>query len=129
MYGANPYFMPNMLSQAAPISNGIAGVSNLGNAIKTASGTSFLSKINWRSFLSNAQKTLNVVNQAIPLYYQVKPVFKNIRTLGRIGREFTKIGTLENKNPTKENNNINIDNEKKEEKIITNDVPTPTFFL
>lgn len=129
MYGANSYFMPNMLSQAAPISNGIAGVSNLGNALKTASGASFLSKINWGSFLSNAQKTLNVVNQAIPLYYQVKPVFKNIRTLGRIGKEFTKIGALENKTPVKGNNNIEINNEKKEVSNIANDVPTPTFFL
>lgn len=129
MYGS--YFMPNMLNQTAPITNGVAGISNLGNALKATSKASFLSKINFGSLLSNAQKTLNVVNQAIPLYYQVKPVFKNIRTLGRIGKEFTKIGALENKIPIKENNKVEInkEEEKKEVSNITNDVPTPTFFL
>ena len=80
MYGSMPYMMPGM---AIPASN----AATLGSATKA--GSSIFSKINWSSLLSNAQKTLGVVNQAIPLYYQVKPVFKNLKALGKIGKEFT----------------------------------------
>ncbi len=40
--------------------------------------------INWSNFLSGTSKTLNVINQAIPLYYQVKPLVKNASTLFKI---------------------------------------------
>lgn len=127
MYGSIPYMMPGM---AAPVSN----AATLGSA--AASGTSIFSKINWSSLLSNAQKTLGVVNQAIPLYYQVKPVFKNLKALGKIGKEFTKIsGDNNQKNsetikqePTTNNINNNeiINNDITN---IQNDYPTPTFYL
>lgn len=119
--------MPGM---AAPVSN----ATTLGSA--AASGTSIFSKINWSSLLSNAQKTLGVVNQAIPLYYQVKPVFKNLKALGKIGKEFTKISGDNNQNnsetikqePTTNNINNNgiINNDIAN---IQNDYPTPTFYL
>ncbi len=41
-------------------------------------------RINWGSILNNTQKTLNVINQAIPIIYQVKPLVSNARTLFRI---------------------------------------------
>ena len=107
MYGSIPYTMTNM---AIPNVNSAA----LGNSL--VSSTSIFSKINWSSLLSNAQKTLGIVNQAIPLYYQVKPVFKNIKTLGKIGKEFTKIS---------ENNNQNVNNFFND----SNDYPVPTFYL
>lgn len=113
MYNQIPYMMPNFAAPAA-------------NAATT--GTSLLSKISISSLLSNAQKTLNVVNQAIPLYYQVKPVFKNIKTLGKIGRELNKVD--KNDKVTVNNNiisNISSNNKIKEEK--SNDIPTPSFFI
>ena len=124
MYGSMPYMMPGMVSPAA-------NAATLGSA--TASGASIFSKINWSSLLSNAQKTLGVVNQAIPLYYQVKPVFKNLRALGKIGKEFTKISESnnQNSNEVKEskvdntNSNAVINNISNEQ----NDNPTPTFYL
>ena len=97
MYGQTPFMMPNLAS----------------NITKT----SLLSKINWSSLLSNTQKVLNVANQAIPLYYQVKPVISNIKTLGKIGKEFNKLGTN-----TPVNNNVSSN-------IINNDLPTPNFFI
>lgn len=125
MYGSMPYMMPGMVSPAA-------NAATLGSA--TASGASIFSKINWSSLLSNAQKTLGVVNQAIPLYYQVKPVFKNLRALGKIGKEFTKISGSNNQtsNEIKQestfdntNSNAVINNISNEQ----NDYPTPTFYL
>lgn len=41
-------------------------------------------KFDWSSFLSNTQKTLNVVNQAIPIFYQIKPIWSNAKTMFRI---------------------------------------------
>lgn len=43
-----------------------------------------IKRINWGNILNNTQKTLNVINQAIPIIYQVKPLVANARTLFRI---------------------------------------------
>lgn len=47
-------------------------------------GLSALKRVNWSNILNNTQKTLNVINQAIPIIYQVKPLVSNARTLFRI---------------------------------------------
>lgn len=47
------------------------------------------------SFLDGAQKTLGVINQAIPIVYQVKPMFRNARTMFRIADELKNSDTLE----------------------------------
>ena len=125
MYGSMPYMMPGMVSPAAH-------AATLGSA--TASGASIFSKINWSSLLSNAQKTLGVVNQAIPLYYQVKPVFKNLRALGKIGKEFTKISESNNQNSNEVKQESKFDNTNSNAVINNisneqNDYPTPTFYL
>lgn len=125
MYGSMPYMMPGMVFPAA-------NAATLGSA--TASGASLFSKINWSSLLSNAQKTLGVVNQAIPLYYQVKPVFKNLRALGKIGKEFTKISESNNQNSNEVKQESKFDNTNSNAVINNisneqNDYPTPTFYL
>lgn len=43
-----------------------------------------IKKINWSNILNNTQKTLNVINQAIPVYYQVKPIIGNAKTMFRM---------------------------------------------
>ncbi len=127
MYGSMPYMMPGMVAPAA-------NAATLGNA--AATGSSIFSKINWSSLLSNAQKTLGVVNQAIPLYYQVKPVFKNLKALGKIGKEFTKISGSNNQNSNEIKQESIIDNTTTNNSVVTNnitseqnDYPTPTFYL
>lgn len=129
MYGSMPYMMPGM---AIPASN----AATLGSAAKT--GSSIFSKINLSSLLSNAQKTLGVVNQAIPLYYQVKPVFKNLKALGKIGKEFTKINENNNQNSnrsTQQDAVTNISSSSNNEATTSNitdsqnDYPSPTFYL
>jgi len=47
-------------------------------------GLSFLKGIDYAGLLDGASKTLNLVNQAIPLYYQVKPIISNIKTIKNI---------------------------------------------
>ncbi|HIU40838.1 MAG TPA: hypothetical protein IAB68_06050 [Candidatus Aphodocola excrementigallinarum] len=126
MYGQIPYMIPNAVSQIAPSAGALSSASTLGhNGFKLSS---LLSKINLSSILSNAQKTLNVVNQAIPLYYQIKPVFKNIKTLGKIGKEFTKINSVNEKEIKNEDIKENI-NENKTSQNNIDDYPNPTFFL
>lgn len=127
MYGSMPYMMPGM---AIPAAN----AATLGSATKA--GSSIFSKINLSSLLSNAQKTLGVVNQAIPLYYQVKPVFKNLKALGKIGKEFTKLNENNNQNSNRSTQqelvtNISNNNDRATSNITDsqNDYPTPTFYL
>lgn len=132
MFNQIPYMMANPMYGAASMMPGLASSAAPSALASTASkGTSLLSKLNWSSLLSNAQKTLNVVNQAIPLYYQVKPVFNNIKTLGRIGKEFTKAssGVV---SPNIQNNAVTQNNVSEKTNISNNyksDVPEPKFFL
>lgn len=46
-----------------------------------------LKGFNWSGFLDGTQKTLGVINQAIPIVYQVKPIFSNAKTMFRIADE------------------------------------------
>ena len=79
-------------------------------------GFSLLKNINWGAFLDGTGKTLGVINQAIPVIYQVKPLFSNAKT-------FFKIANIINE-PTKENVNTNINFNTKRE---TNN--SPIFFI
>lgn len=49
--------------------------------------------INFSSILSGTQKTLGIVNQAIPLVKQAKPVLNNAKTMFRVMNEFKKVDT------------------------------------
>jgi len=65
----------------------IAGGSGFGNATSNLGGAGIkglLSKFSFSGFLNGASKTLNVVNQAIPIFYQVKPMINNAKTMFRI---------------------------------------------
>lgn len=44
----------------------------------------FRGKFNWSALLNNTQKTLNIINQAIPVFYQVKPIWNNTKTVFKI---------------------------------------------
>lgn len=130
MYGQIPYAFPNTMISSTPLANAASLGSNITNANIGLKG--LLSKINFSSILTNAQKTLNVVNQAVPLYYQVKPVFKNIKALGKIGKEFNNLNTNTSSNNiiNKDNtlNSVNNDVNNNIENNLKDDIPTPTFF-
>ncbi len=41
-------------------------------------------RINWGNLLTNTQKTLGIINQSIPIFYQVKPIWNNVRTMFKV---------------------------------------------
>lgn len=47
-------------------------------------GLSAAKGINWGGLLDGTQKTLGIINQAIPIVYQVKPILTNARTMFKI---------------------------------------------
>ena len=78
------------------------------------------SKIKWGTILNNTQKTLNVINQAIPVYYQIKPIASNLRSFGKIMSAFNSPDTNKTQAPT----TIENPETKKE-----NPNGLPTFFI
>ena len=75
MYNQIPYSFYNPSNYAT-----------LGLNPTTTGGIANLAKkgLNWSSFLNNAERTMNVINQAIPIYNQVKPMFKNMGTVFKV---------------------------------------------
>lgn len=55
--------------------------------------------MNFGGLLDGAGKTLGVINQAIPIVYQVKPIINNARTMFKIADEL--------RSPTQVSNNVN----------------------
>lgn len=111
-----PYFnmYPNMITPTL-------GSTTSGGILSKLLGRS----LNWSSILSNTQKTLGIVNQAIPMFKQVSPIVKNAKTMFKVMNEFKKedVSNTETKANIVDNNvetiksNISISNE------------GPTFFL
>ena len=113
--------------------------SNFSPYINEPIKTSLLNKIfkngfNWTSMLTNTQKTLNIINQTIPVIKQIKPVIDNTKTMFKVMNEFKR-----NERP-KENitqtqsittNNIaeeNIEQKKNDSQTYSTD-NGPTFFV
>ncbi len=81
--------------------------------------------IKWSELLEGTKKTLDVVNQAIPIYYQVKPIISNAKTL-------FKVANVINNNTTE----VIAKNEEKDQSEIKEEVSTtssknnsPIFYL
>ncbi len=51
--------------------------------------------IKWSELLEGTKKTLDVVNQAIPIYYQVKPIVSNAKTLFKVANVINSSDTTE----------------------------------
>lgn len=107
MYNQIPYSMYN------PANYSSLGLSASSNSLLGLGKKAF----SWDIFLNNAQRTLNVINQAMPIYNQVKPMFKNVGTVFRV------IGELNS------NNNVNnVNNNNSSNAIQNNTNNNPTFF-
>ena len=78
--------------------------------------------INWSGLLSNTQKTLNIVNQAIPIVYQIKPMVNNARTIFKVANEFSKTNSNNNQNNVYQNNKNNFNSS-------NNSDSGPNFFI
>ena len=79
-------------------------------------------KFNFSKFLDGTQKTLSVINQAIPLIYQMKPLYENAKTALKV------INIIKHDDDKTKIVNVNV----KEEKSINKKVEpsnSPTYFL
>lgn len=87
--------------------------------VPKASGLkSLFGGIKWSSILSGTQKTLNVVNQAIPIIKQAGPVINNAKTMFRVMNEFKKVDIPENN--TIESVDIKKNSDIKDNNVIEN---------
>lgn len=85
--------------------------------------------MNWSGILSNIQKTLGIVNQAIPMVKQVSPIMQNAKTMFKIMNEFKKVDSpVSNKNNVQTKNSTETKSEEFVEKTNTNS-NQPTFFI
>ena len=78
----------------------------------------FKGGINWSTIFDNTQKTLNLINQAVPIIKQIPPIYRNAKTMFKVMNEFKKVDT-----PIKTNETINT----KSPEIINEN--GPVFFL
>lgn len=68
----NPYFYQNL---ARP---------SLFSRLLGRGAITSASRLNWGNILSNTQKSLGVINQAIPIVQQVKPMVNNAKAMFKI---------------------------------------------
>ncbi len=87
-YNYNPEFIRNsfyMPVQRYQMPTNVPRISSLFTGIRTGNGTfPGASKITFSSILNGTSKTLGVINQAIPVFYQVKPIWRNAKTMFRV---------------------------------------------
>ena len=91
-------------------------------------GTTLRRGINWSSILNGAQRTLGLVNQAIPLVKQAAPMMRNAKTMFKVMNEFKKVDTpINNSNNMSDSviNDNSIPNESAQ--FVSNS--WPTFFV
>lgn len=115
-----PFNVPNMAN-------------NLNTFSKISNVSRSLPKFSLTGLLDNASRTVNTINQIIPIYNQVKPMFNNAKTALNIFKNVKNINNTPIVNETpKINNNLEIpkNNIAKEEKVIINKLnPNKPFFV
>lgn len=112
----NPYMYNSFMNTANT-------ASNLG---KVGGISSLFKKFSLSGFLSGASKTLNVVNQAIPIYYQIKPMINNAKTMFRV---MNAVKAPENNTVKSTINNTYNQSQPARSSISTTNDGNPTFFL
>lgn len=133
-----PYYQPYGNIGITPGLRGGLGAVTRGGGLfsRLTGGLGGTRGINWRGLLNNASRTLNVINQAIPIVKQVGPMYNNMKSMLKVASLFKdetdpdpKDNKLTNKSKNTNNNTSNI-TEKKENTIITNNYSnSPNFFI
>lgn len=90
-------------------------------------GSTVRSGINWSGILNGAQRTLGLVNQAIPLVKQAAPMMRNAKTMFKVMNEFKKVDTPNNEK--KVSSGGNQVNNLPEENVQMVSSGGPTFFV
>lgn len=91
-----------------------------------------LKRLNFSQILNGTQKTLNVINQAIPIVHQITPLWNNAKTIFKIANAINEDKPTTTNHQTKKINNetktknINENNQTQRKDIKYNE---PIFFL
>lgn len=102
------FYMPRIGTSFNPMM-GANYLTTRGNVGLFSRITSSLRSINWSGLLSGANKTLNVVNQTIPLVRQAGPMLNNMKSMLKIARVFgSETNSRTNLNNRSVTNNTNI---------------------
>lgn len=125
----NMGFNPMNSMRSVPGVIGLPRLSSLFGGSR-ALGASTASKLSFSSILTGAGKTLGVINQAIPVFYQVKPIWNNAKTMFKVAKQIkvsdntkSNLPLDNNKTINNKTSNITKDESKKEESN------SPTFFI
>ncbi len=113
----NPYYM--MTPMTSPARPGLFGLLSRG------AGRSF----SLSSIINGTQKTLGLVNQAIPIVKQVTPIMRNAKTMFKVMNEFKKVDTPTNgssNNNIKTSENAEINEATSQHNSVSSG---PTFFV
>ena len=138
-YNGYPYFnyqYPNMsrnipnysFNNTMPRSGGLlsrlfspaSAVNSISPITGAATGASTFS---FSGLLNGASKTLGVINQAIPVFYQVKPIWNNAKTMFRVAKELNS-----NNNNSKSDIKDNTQSNTNTNKTNYNNKNEPIFF-
>lgn len=119
----NPYF------SMAPYASAVGGAATRGGLFRGL--LSGARGINWGSILNNTQRTLGIINQAIPVVKQVSPVMKNARTMFQVMNEFKKVDTptTSSNQTTTRPSTSSIEKKSETSSNIVSEENQPTFFL
>ena len=90
---------------------------------------SLFGNLNLSTILSGTSKTLNVVNQAIPLVRQAGPMMKNARTMFRVMNEFKKVESPNTPKSTTPSTPTSNNSFQEIPEQTTRKASGPTFFL
>ncbi len=124
------FYNPYLYTASSPMFKASGGLFSKG-LLKGAS---------WSGFLTTAGKTLNVINQAIPVFYQVRPIIHNARTMFRVLGAVKTPDKKQNVSPPVQTesvvnrNQVNSNKEALETNSVLDKQPVvndngPTFFL
>lgn len=67
---------------------------------------SLLKGIKWSNLLDGTSKTLNVINQAIPIIYRIKPIINNTKTIVKIANSINNVDDIPTTNKSSNNKPI-----------------------
>lgn len=83
---------------------------------------------NFSELLNKTQRTLNIVNQALPIFYQIKPLWNNTKTILKIANIINEKPKEIRKQTVNQNNKKNeIENNTKQ--TTKKQYNEPVFFL
>lgn len=133
---AIPGFLPS--TTAAPsLGTGLSSLLGTRAPVALSATTTAAKGFTWSGLLNGASKTLGVINQAIPVVYQVKPIWNNAKTMFRVVKEINKSDNVSNNsnnnnsNSSTMNMNTNLNNRTTTSSNSVNsnsDDNMPTFF-